>query len=121
MNNLDYRTQQNIDKQAAQRLAEAMRNLMDVIDTVRDSVLSAGFDLFPAADMPHCRVHLPGIADVHQFCGNAKLREPEIVSRYFEYGGVSDDVYYFCLLEPDVVKALGLKLEEGADPNGTDL
>ena len=109
---IDYRTRQNVDKQSAQQLAEVMRNLMDVIDTVRDSVLSAGFDLFPAADMPHFRVHLPGIADVHQFCGNAKLRELEIASRYFEYGGISDDIYYFCLVEPEIAKAMGLKLEE---------
>lgn len=110
---IDYRTQQNIDKQSARQLAEAMRNLMDVIDSVPGSVLSAGFDLFPATDMPHCQVHLHGIADVHQFCGNAKLRELETVSRYFEYGGISDDIYYFCLVEPEVAKSMGLKPEEG--------
>lgn len=111
--NIKHHMRQNIDKQYAQRLAEAMRNLMDVIDSVPGSVLSAGFDLFPVADRPHCRVHLPGIADVHQFCGNAKLRELEIASRYFEYGGISDDIYYFCLIEPENANALGLKLEEG--------
>ena len=110
--NIKHHMRQNIDKQAAQRLAEAMRNLADVIDTVRDSVLSAGFDLFPVADMPHCRVHLHGIADVHQFCGNAKLRVPEIASRYFEYGGISDDIYYFCMVEPEIAKSMGLKPEE---------
>lgn len=109
---IDYRTRQNIDKQSAQQFAEAMRNLMDVIDSVPGSVLSAGFDLLPVADMPHCRVHLSSITDVHQFCGNAKLREPEITIRYFEYGGISDDIYYFCLVEPEIAKAMGLKLED---------
>lgn len=110
--NIKHHMRQNIDKQSAKRLAEAMRNLMDVIDTVRGSVLSAGFDLFPVADMPHCQVHLHGIADVHQFCGNAKLRELETVGRYFQYGGISDDIYYFCLVEPEIAKAMGLKPEE---------
>ena len=109
---IDYRTRQNIDKQSAQRLAEAMRNLVDIIDSVPGSVISAGFDCFPSADMAQCRVHLHGIADVHQFCGNAKLRELEIASRYFEYGGISDDIYYFCLVEPEIAKAMGLKPEE---------
>ena len=111
--NIKHHMRQNIDKQSAQRLAEAMRNLMDVIDSVPGSVLSAGFDLFPVADMPHCHVHLHDIADVHQFCGNAKLRELENVGRYFEYGGISDDIYYFCLVEPELAKAMGLKPEEG--------
>ena len=111
--NIKRHMRQNIDKQSTQRLAEAMRNLMDVIDSVPGSVIYAGFDLFPVADMPHCRVHLHGIADVHQFCGNAKLRELGIASRYFEYGGISDDIYYFCLIEPENANALGLKLEEG--------
>lgn len=109
---IDYRTRQNIDKQSAQQLAEAMRNLMDVIDSVPGSVLSAGFDCFPAADMPQCRVHLSSITDVHQFCVTAKLREPETAIRYFEYGGISDDIYYFCLVEPEIAKAMGLKPEE---------
>lgn len=110
---IDYRTRQNIDKQSAIQFAEAMRNLMDVIDSVPGSVLSAGFDCFPAADMPQCRVQLSSIMDVHQFCGNAKLREPEIAIRYFEYGGISDDIYYFCLVEPEIAKAMGLKPKEG--------
>lgn len=109
---IDYRTRQNIDKQSAQQLAEAMRNLMDVIDSIPGSVLSAGFDCFPAADMPQYRVHLPSIADVHQFCVTAKLREPETAIRYFEYGGISDGIYYFCLIEPEIAKAMGLKLED---------
>lgn len=109
---IDYRTRQNIDKQSAQQLAEAMRNLMDVIDSIPGSVLSAGFDCFPAADMPQYRVHLPSIADVHQFCGNAKMREPETAIRYFEYGGISDDIYYFCLVDPEIAKAMDLKLED---------
>ena len=111
--NIKHHMRQNIDKQSAQRLAEAMRNLMDVIDSVPGSVLSAGFDCFPSADMAQCRVHLSSIADVHQFCGNAKLRELEIASRYFEYGGISDDIYYFCMVEPEIAKAMGLKLEDG--------
>ena len=110
--NIKHHTRQNIDKQSAQRLAEAMWNLMDIVDSVPGSVLSAGFDLFPVSDRPHCRVHLHGIADVHQFCGNAKLRKLEIASRYFEYGGISDDIYYFCLVEPEIAKAMGLKPEE---------
>ena len=109
---IDYRTKQNIDSQAAQQLAEAMRNLMDVIDSVPDSVLSAGFDCFPAADMPQCRVHLSSIADVRLFCDNAKLAKIKYNYEYLEYGGVSDNVHYFCLIEPETANELGLKLEE---------
>lgn len=125
MNNLDYRTQQNIDKQAAQKLDAAIHALKTVIP---NEVISILFDRdlgTTSITRDHAtwrpKVHLSSVADVRLFCENAKLAKQKHGGEYFEYGGVSDDVYYFCLLEPDIVKELGMELEEGADPNGTDL
>ncbi|MGM9630391.1 hypothetical protein [Butyricicoccus sp.] len=113
--NLDYRTRQNIDKQAAQQFAESAQKLRSIMP---DGVISAQFDI--VSGVTEGKVHLSSIADVHLFCDNAKLFKIKYNYEFFEYGGVSDNVYYFCLLEPEVAEALGLKPEEGAE-NGSDL
>lgn len=122
---LDYRIRQNFGKQAAQKLDAAIHALKTVIPNEVISILfdrdldTTGITRDHATWKP--KVHLSSVADVRLFCENAKLDKQKHGGEYFEYGGVSNDVYYFCLLEPDIVKALGLKLEEGADPNGPDL
>ena len=113
---LNYHIRRNFDKQAAQNLDAAIHALKTVIP---NEVLSILFDRdlgITSITRDHAtwkaEVHLSSVADVRLFCENAKLTELKYDGEYFEYGGVSDDVYYFCLLEPDVAKALGLKPEE---------
>lgn len=113
---LDYQIRRNFDKQAAQNLDAAIHALKTVIP---NEVLSILFDrdlgitgITRDRATWKVEVHLSSVADVRLFCENAKLTELKYNGEYFEYGGVSDDVYYFCLLKPDVVKALGLKPEE---------
>ena len=105
--NLDYRNRQNINHQAAEQFSKSGQKLASVMP---DGVISALFDV--ADGVAKGSVHVSSVADVRLFCENAKLTGLKYDGEYFEYGGVSDDVYYFCLLEPDVVKALGLKPEE---------
>lgn len=108
---LDYRIQQNFDKQAAQKLDAAIHALKTVIP---NEVISILFDcgLITRDRATWAKVHLSSVADVRLFCENAKLTERKYDSEYFEYGGVSDNVHYFCLIEPENANALGLKLEE---------
>lgn len=113
---LDYHIQQNFDKQAAQKLDAAIHALKTVIPNEVISILFgrdlgiAGITRDHATWKPE--VHLSSVADVRLFCENAKLTELKYDGKYFEYGGVSDNVHYFCLIEPENANALGLKLEE---------
>lgn len=106
--NLDYRTRQNINHQAAQQFAKSAQKLASVMP---DGVISALF-MDGADGVAKGSVHVSSVADVRLFCENAKLTGLKCDGEYFEYGGVSDDVYYFCLIEPENANELGLKLEE---------
>lgn len=110
--NLDYRTRQNINHQAAQKLDAAIHALKTVIPSEVLSILLDGDLVITRERATWAKVHLSSVADVRLFCENAKLTEPKDDNEYFEYGGVSDNVHYFCLIEPENANALGLKLEE---------
>lgn len=113
---LNYHIQRNFDKQAAQNLDAAIHALKTVIP---NEVLSILFDrdlgitgITRDRATWKAEVHLSSVADVRLFCENAKLTELKYDGEYFEYGGVSDDVHYFCLIDPENANALGLKPEE---------
>lgn len=109
---LDYRIRRNFDKQAAQKLDAAIHALKTVIPSEVLSILLDSDLGITRERATWANVHLSSVADVRLFCENAKLTELKGDNEYFEYGGVSDNVYYFCLIEPENANALGLKLEE---------
>lgn len=113
---LNYHIRRNFDKQAAQNLDAAIHALKTVIP---NEVLSILFDrdlgitgITRDRATRKAEVQLSSVADVRLFCENAKLTELKYDGEYFEYGGVSDDVHYFCLIDPENANALGLKPEE---------
>lgn len=105
--NLDYRTRQNINHQAAQQFAKSAQKLASVMP---GGVISAQFDT--VSGVIESKVHLSSIADVRLFCNCPKLTEREYDYRHYEYGGISNGIHYFCLIEPKIANELGLKLEE---------
>ena len=107
MDIIGYRTRPNIDAQSAIQFAESAQNLVDVMP---DGMFSAMFRIEDG--VPKCDVHLPSIVDVLLFCGCPKLTEREYDYRYYEYGGISNGIHYFCLIEPKIANELGLKREE---------
>ena len=114
---LDYYIRRNFDKQAAQKLDASIHALKTVIPNEVISI-SFGRDFGITGIMQdhvtwRAEVQLSSVADVRLFCENAKLTELKYDGEYFEYGGVSDNVHYFCLIEPENANAMGLKLEDG--------
>lgn len=104
---LDYRTRQNINHQAAQQFAKSAQKLASVMP---DGVISALFDVTDGVEKGS--VHVSSVADVRLFCDCPKLTEREYDYRHYEYGGISNGIHYFCLIEPKIANELGLKLEE---------